>query len=81
MKTPSSSPYLLPLLLLVLLLPLLASSFLLPSFPPSFSLNKFLTRQAAGAAGGGGEVNAADLAGKERLKRFLEDATFLGNIR
>jgi len=75
MKT--RAPFLSNLLpLLPLLLPLLASSFLLPSFPPSSS-SKFLTRRAAA----GGEGNAADLAGKERLKRFLEDASFLGNIR
>lgn len=70
------APYFIPLLLL---LPLLTSSFILPSFRPSSSSSSspFVSRLAAG----GGEGNAADLAGKERLKRFLEDASFLGNIR
>lgn len=70
------APYLIPLLLV---LPLPASSFILPSFHPSSSPSSspFVSRLAAG----GGEGNAADLTGKERLKRFLEDASFLGNIR
>jgi hypothetical protein len=65
-------------ILLPLLLPLLASSFFLPTHfsPRPPAVTSPLIRWT-----GGEESNVGDLVGKERLKRFLEDASFLGPIR
>ncbi|EWM20300.1 hypothetical protein Naga_101971g1 [Nannochloropsis gaditana] len=65
-------------ILLPLLLPLLASSFFLPTHfsPRPPAVPSPLIRWT-----GGEESNVGDLVGKERLKRFLEDASFLGPIR